>query len=103
MALILYHARIPIVFMLSSFEHSPRNAVYQLYVIVISSSLVKRTLRCFNPPDHPSVTKMAVCGLVDVKLTLNLIDCWLNGKSLPLMSWCWRECALVEMASVLCG
>jgi len=28
---------------------------------------------------------MAVCGLVDVKLTLNLINCWLNGKSLSLI------------------
>ena len=28
---------------------------------------------------------MTVCGLVDVKLTLNLINCWLNGKSLSLI------------------
>ena len=26
---------------------------------------------------------MAVCGLVDVKLMLNLIDCWLHGKFAP--------------------
>jgi len=26
------------------------------------------------------VTRITVCGLVDVKLALNLVDCWLNGK-----------------------
>ena len=29
---------------------------------------------------------MAMCGLVDVKLMLNLIDCWLHGKFAPCVT-----------------
>jgi len=28
---------------------------------------------------------MIVCGLVNAKLTLTLIDCWLKSKHLPLI------------------
>jgi len=31
--------------------------------------------------------------MVDKKQTLNLIDCWLDGISLPIMSWRRPECA----------
>jgi len=86
-----------------------KNAVYQLYGNLkpsISSSPTRRTFiwihpsKCSPPTQHPP-TRMVVCRLVYVKQTLNLIDCWLNGKSLPLMSWCRPECASAEKGMYL--
>jgi len=77
---------VPIVFTrrVLSIHPENENIVYQLYGIVkpnLSASWMKRTFIWI----HPHVTRTTVCGPVDIKLTLNLINCWLNGISLPLV------------------
>jgi len=74
MALIL--PRVYIVFTLSNFDYLPRNenAVYHLHRHLKPSMFSSPTKRTFVWI-HPSVTRITLCGLVDIKLTLNLIDC----------------------------